>query len=133
MTPKKIMKMVRKWRVEALKSGYIKRNDSKTYKGHFVVYATDKIRFVMPLRYLNNVVFLELLRMSNDEFGLPRNGPITLPCDSMLMNYLNLGFTSLPKMYALDLITNVRLTGTTTFLRWPMAALKGDTPPYSGV
>ncbi|KAL8196562.1 hypothetical protein R6Q57_024857 [Mikania cordata] len=82
------MKMVRKWKVEALKSGYIKRNDSKTYKGHFVVYATDKIRFAMPLRYLNNVVFLELLRMSNDEFGLPRNGPITLPCDSMLMNYL---------------------------------------------
>ncbi|PWA53458.1 reverse transcriptase domain, Reverse transcriptase zinc-binding domain protein [Artemisia annua] len=45
----------------------------------------------------------------------------------------NLGFTSLPKTYALNLITNVRLTGTITFLRWPMAALKGDTPPYSGI
>ncbi|KAI3714190.1 hypothetical protein L1987_72785 [Smallanthus sonchifolius] len=88
MTPKKIMKMMRKWRVEVLKSGYNKRNGLGTYKGHFVVYATDKIRFVMPLHYLNNVVFLELLRISEDEFGLPRDGPITLPCDSTLMNYL---------------------------------------------
>ncbi|KAK9052083.1 hypothetical protein SSX86_028711 [Deinandra increscens subsp. villosa] len=88
MTPKKMMKMVQKWRVEALKSGDKKRNGSETNKGHFVVYATDKIRFVMPLRYLNNVVFLELLRISEDKFGLSGNGPITLPCDSIFMNYL---------------------------------------------
>ncbi|KAF5754682.1 putative small auxin-up RNA [Helianthus annuus] len=88
MTPKKIMKMVQKWRIEALRSGSSKINEARTYKGHFVVYATDKIRFVMPLHYLNNIVFLELLRISEGEFGLPRDGPITLPCDSMLMNYL---------------------------------------------
>lgn len=80
--------MVQKWRVRGLKSGYDKRNNSKIYKGHFVVYAADNIRFVMPLHYLNNIVFLELLRISEDEFGLPRNGPIILPCDSILMKYL---------------------------------------------
>ncbi|PWA53582.1 small auxin-up RNA [Artemisia annua] len=88
MTPKKIVKMVRKWRSEAQKSDANKKNDYVTNKGHFVVYAADQSRFVMPLHYLNSTIFMELLRISEDEFGLPRNGPITLPCDSMLMNYL---------------------------------------------
>ncbi|XP_076942180.1 auxin-responsive protein SAUR62-like [Bidens hawaiensis] len=88
MAPKRIMKTVRKWRIKGLRSDWNKRNDSETYKGHFVVYANDQIRFVMPLHYLNNTVFLELLRISEDEFGLPKNGPITISCDSILMNYL---------------------------------------------
>ncbi|CAH1414345.1 unnamed protein product [Lactuca virosa] len=85
MTPKKMMKMARRWQKEALKSG---SHDLETNKGHFVAYTTDNSRFVMPLHYLENNVFLELLRMSEDEFGLPRNGPITLACDSILMKYL---------------------------------------------
>ncbi|KAK1437842.1 hypothetical protein QVD17_03642 [Tagetes erecta] len=88
MTLKNILKMVQKWKVEALKIGCDKRNDSKIYKGHFVVYAADNIRFVMPLRYLNNIVFLELLRISEDKFGLSGNGPIVLPFDSILVKYL---------------------------------------------
>ena len=88
MTPKKIVQMVRKWRSEAQQSDANKRYDYVTNKGHFVVYAADQSRFVMPLHYLNSNIFLELLRISEDEFGLPRNGPITLPCDSILMNYL---------------------------------------------
>ncbi|GJV22640.1 hypothetical protein Tco_0897645 [Tanacetum coccineum] len=80
--------MVRKWRSEAQKSDSNKGNDYVTNKGHFVVYAADQSRFVMPLHYLNSNIFMELLRISEDEFGLPRNGPITLPCDSILMNYL---------------------------------------------
>ncbi|KAI3698867.1 hypothetical protein L2E82_42746 [Cichorium intybus] len=85
MTPKKMMKMARRWQREAMKSG---TNDLETNKGHFVAYTVDQSRFVLPLHYLENNVFLELLRMSEDEFGLPRNGPITLACDSMLMKYL---------------------------------------------
>ncbi|KAL5791250.1 hypothetical protein ACOSQ2_006138 [Xanthoceras sorbifolium] len=30
----------------------------------------------------------ELLRMSEEEFGIPTNGPITLPCDSTFLKYV---------------------------------------------
>ncbi|KVH96560.1 Auxin responsive SAUR protein [Cynara cardunculus var. scolymus] len=83
LTPKKLVRMARKWRREAAKGGPTVAN-----KGHFVVYTADHNRFVIPLHYLNNNIFRELLKMSEDEFGLPTNGPITLPCDSSLMNYL---------------------------------------------
>lgn len=79
------MKMARRWPKEASQSCC---NEKMTNKGHFVVYTTDKSRFVIPLRYLNTNVFRELLRMSEDEFGLPTDGPITLLCDSSLMGYL---------------------------------------------
>ncbi|XP_010242897.1 PREDICTED: auxin-responsive protein SAUR64-like [Nelumbo nucifera] len=49
-------------------------------KGHFVVYTSDKRRFVIPLAYLSNPIFIELLRISEEEFGLPSDGPITLLC-----------------------------------------------------
>lgn len=84
LTPKKLVKMARKWRREAAKGG----STTIANKGHFVVYTADHNRFVIPLHYLDNIIFRELLKMSEDEFGLPTNGPITLPCDSSLMNYL---------------------------------------------
>lgn len=55
-------------------------------KGHFVVYTTDEKRFVFPLIYLNNNIFLELLKLSEEEFGLSSDGPITLPCDAVFMD-----------------------------------------------
>ncbi|KAK2976267.1 hypothetical protein RJ640_026896 [Escallonia rubra] len=57
-------------------------------KGHFVVYSEDKRRFVIPLVYLNNEVIRQLLKMSEEEFGLPGNGPITLPCDAFFTEYI---------------------------------------------
>ncbi|XP_071700867.1 auxin-responsive protein SAUR64-like [Rutidosis leptorrhynchoides] len=86
MTARKLVKMARKWQKEASKGGCC--NDKMANKGHFVVYTSDKNRFVIPLRYLNTNIFRELLRISEDEFGLPNNGPITLFCDSSLMTYL---------------------------------------------
>ncbi|KAL4568253.1 hypothetical protein LXL04_023861 [Taraxacum kok-saghyz] len=83
LRPKKLLRMARKWRREAAKSAARVAD-----KGHFVVYTVDHSRFVIPLHYLNNNIFRELLKMSEDEFGLPTNRPITLPCDSSLMNYL---------------------------------------------
>lgn len=58
------------------------------HKGHFVVYSADKRRFVVPLTCLNCTIFRELLRMSEEEFGLPGDGPITLPCDAASMEYI---------------------------------------------
>ncbi|XVE95868.1 hypothetical protein REPUB_Repub02eG0171400 [Reevesia pubescens] len=57
-------------------------------KGHFVIYTSDQKRFVIPLAYLGNNIFVELLKMSEEEFGLPSDGPITLPCDSVVMDYI---------------------------------------------
>ncbi|CAH1423457.1 unnamed protein product [Lactuca virosa] len=83
LMPRKLLRMARKWRRQAVKNASMMAD-----KGHFVVYTVDHSRFVIPLHYLNNNIFRELLKMSEDEFGLPTNRPITLACDSSLMNYL---------------------------------------------
>ncbi|KAK6774961.1 hypothetical protein RDI58_025962 [Solanum bulbocastanum] len=57
-------------------------------KGHFVVYTADQVRFVIPLVYLENEIIRQLLNIAEEEFGLPSSGPITLPCDSALMDYI---------------------------------------------
>lgn len=57
-------------------------------KGHFAVYTVDQARFVIPLAYLENEVIRQLLNMSVEVFGLPSDGPITLPCDSAFMDYI---------------------------------------------
>ncbi|KAH7692251.1 Small auxin-up RNA protein [Dioscorea alata] len=57
-------------------------------KGHFNVYTWEGKRFMLPLAYLDNSIFKELLRISEEEFGLPRDGPITLPCDAASMEYV---------------------------------------------
>lgn len=85
--------MAKKWqRIAANKRkriSYPKAESSVANKeGHFVVYTTDNKRFVVPLEYLSQNVFRELLRMSEEEFGLPGNGPITLPCESVFMEYV---------------------------------------------
>ena len=53
-----------------------------------MVYTADQKRFAFPLRYLSNSVFQELLKISEEEFGLSAGGPITLPFDSVFVEYL---------------------------------------------
>ncbi|CAA6663263.1 unnamed protein product [Spirodela intermedia] len=60
-------------------------SSSAPSKGSFVVYSRDRERFVVPLAYLNTFIFRELLQMSEEEFGLPSDGPIVMPCDAALM------------------------------------------------
>ncbi|KAH7692285.1 Small auxin-up RNA protein [Dioscorea alata] len=55
-------------------------------KGHFNVYTSEGKCFMVPLAYLDNSIFKELLRISEEEFGLPCDGPITLPCDAASMS-----------------------------------------------
>ncbi|KAI3736440.1 hypothetical protein L6452_15981 [Arctium lappa] len=56
-------------------------------KGCFVVYTCDEIRFVVPLDYLKNEVFQEVLEMAEQEYGSQRNGPIRLPFEAAFMRY----------------------------------------------
>ncbi|KAH7574865.1 hypothetical protein JRO89_XS02G0014600 [Xanthoceras sorbifolium] len=58
------------------------------HKGHFAVYTSDRKRFLIPLVYLNKNIFRQLLKLSEEEFGLQVDGPITLPCDASLMEYI---------------------------------------------
>uniref|UniRef100_M1B0R9 Auxin-induced SAUR n=2 Tax=Solanum tuberosum TaxID=4113 RepID=M1B0R9_SOLTU len=102
ISTKKLIKMVRKWQKFAAmqrKRISFPRNGSDAdscstssssivEKGHFVVYTADQARFVIPLVYLENEVIRQLFTMSEEEFGLPSGGPITLPCDSAFMDYI---------------------------------------------
>ncbi|KAA3482241.1 Auxin-responsive protein SAUR36 [Gossypium australe] len=86
VSTKILIMMARKWQKLAA-IGRRRITSSLVDKGHFVIYTIDQKRFVIPLAYLRNTIFVELLKMSEEEFGLPSDGPITLPCDSVAMNY----------------------------------------------
>lgn len=73
--PKKLIEMARRW------------HKKSTDRGHFVVYTIDGERFMIPLSYLNSKIFEELLKMSEDEFGLSNDGPIVIPCDASLVKH----------------------------------------------
>ncbi|KAK8582560.1 hypothetical protein V6N13_069334 [Hibiscus sabdariffa] len=57
-------------------------------KGHFVVYSVDQKRFVLPLEYLKNKIVMELFNLAEEEFGLPGDGLLVLPCDANFMEYV---------------------------------------------
>ena len=67
------------------KKNFLVKNSHE--KGHFVVYTSDKRRFMSPLAYLKSDIFVELFKMAEEEFGVVASGPIVLPCDSSFMEY----------------------------------------------
>jgi hypothetical protein len=103
ISAKKLISMARRWRkvanIKRKRITFSRPNGnadadicntsmSVANKGHFVMYTADRRRFVLPLEYLNKEIFKELFRMAEEVFGLPRNGPITLPCDAASMEYV---------------------------------------------
>ncbi|XP_057495757.1 auxin-responsive protein SAUR68-like [Actinidia eriantha] len=93
ISPNKVITMARNWQKIATigkKRSSLPRTRTSPHvanKGHFVVYSADRRRFVIPLVYLQSSIFRELFKMSEEEFGLPRDGPITLPCDAVCIDY----------------------------------------------
>lgn len=50
--------------------------------GQFVVYVGEQLkRFTLPLSYLKNPIFQQLLQKSAEEYGFSRQRSIVLPCD----------------------------------------------------
>ena len=43
---------------------------------------------MIPLVYLSNNICRELFKMSEEEFGLQSDGPITVPSDSVFMQHI---------------------------------------------
>ncbi|KAF6172494.1 hypothetical protein GIB67_007007 [Kingdonia uniflora] len=64
-----------------------KQNKLVVDKGHVALYTADENQVVVPLPYLKHDIFKEFLRVSEEEFGLPKDGPITLPSDMVFMKY----------------------------------------------
>ncbi|KAK3231955.1 hypothetical protein Dsin_003836 [Dipteronia sinensis] len=60
----------------------------KRKKGHFAVYTKEGKRFVVPLHYLNHPIFRVLLEMAQEEFGTTVNGPLQVPCEEEMMDYI---------------------------------------------
>ncbi|TKW34424.1 hypothetical protein SEVIR_2G306400v4 [Setaria viridis] len=102
ISAKRLVQMARKWqRMAALATKRLTSTpatetdgsscsmSSVAGKGHCVVYSADGRRFEVPLAYLGTTVFVELLSMSQEEFGFAGDdGRITLPCDAAVMEYV---------------------------------------------
>jgi Auxin responsive protein len=132
--PKKVIGMAKKWeRIATFRrrtsTDACSYNTPVVNKGHFVVYTVDKKRFEVPLDYLNSRIFLELLRISEEEFGLSNDGPIILPCEASLMKYaMNLIRWKVSKEVEkelLDLIVSKRCQS-----RWAEVNLRQQTNVY---
>ncbi|WCJ18899.1 hypothetical protein M5689_001213 [Euphorbia peplus] len=74
--------------IESVETQAVFGESATAAKGRFVVYSTDQKRFSLPLEYLNNEIIRVLFNMAEEEFGLPRKGPLTLPCDAELLGYV---------------------------------------------
>ncbi|KAL3621323.1 Auxin-responsive protein saur24 [Castilleja foliolosa] len=64
-----------------------KRSTDQVPKGHFAVYVgeNEKKRFVIPVSYLNNPSFQELLFQAEEEYGFDHPmGGLTIPCSEDL-------------------------------------------------
>ncbi|KAI5669048.1 hypothetical protein M9H77_18901 [Catharanthus roseus] len=72
----------------AAKGHVTNESSSLAEKGHVVVYTADQKHYSFPIAYLNNFIFRELLIMAEEEFGLPTDGPISIPCEPVVMDYL---------------------------------------------
>ncbi|XWS67667.1 hypothetical protein CRYUN_Cryun04dG0025600 [Craigia yunnanensis] len=102
ISAKKLIKLARKWqKIAAIRRKRITlprttedpdtnscSTSSVVEKGHFVVYSVDQKRFVLPLEYLKNEIVKELFNLAEEEFGLPGNGLLILPCDATFMEYV---------------------------------------------
>ena len=59
-------------------------NNVDVPKGHFAVYVGEtqkKMRFVIPISYLNHPLFQDLLNQAEEEFGFDHpTGGLTIPC-----------------------------------------------------
>uniref|UniRef100_A0A2C9WFR7 Uncharacterized protein n=1 Tax=Manihot esculenta TaxID=3983 RepID=A0A2C9WFR7_MANES len=58
-------------------------------KGHFAVYVGIEMkRFEVPISYLQNPKFQQLLNNAADEYGYTHQNGIILPCDESTFNDL---------------------------------------------
>uniref|UniRef100_A0A0C9QNE9 TSA: Wollemia nobilis Ref_Wollemi_Transcript_18592_508 transcribed RNA sequence n=1 Tax=Wollemia nobilis TaxID=56998 RepID=A0A0C9QNE9_9CONI len=58
-------------------------------KGHVPVYVgATRSRFIIPVTYLNDLVFRQLLEKAEKEFGFDNGIGLSVPCDETQFEYL---------------------------------------------
>jgi auxin responsive protein len=101
ISTKKLIKLARKWRrIAAASRKRISWTRSVVKEGHFIVYTIDGRRFMIPLACLKSEIFIELLKIAEEEYGVESSGAIRLPCDSNFMEY---ALTMIQRGVAVDL------------------------------
>jgi hypothetical protein len=88
---KRTAQLVKKWQMVAALGRKRFTYASVAVKGHCVMYTSDGRRFEVSLAYLSTLVFSELLRMSQEEFGFMGNEWIMLPPQSWSMTCVSSG------------------------------------------
>ncbi|CAI0438340.1 unnamed protein product [Linum tenue] len=65
-------------------SAKVRQSETRSVpKGHIAVYVgqEERKRFIVPISFLSNPLFLELLQLAEEEFGYnPPRGALTIPC-----------------------------------------------------
>ncbi|XP_021752972.1 auxin-responsive protein SAUR21-like [Chenopodium quinoa] len=72
-------------------------NQQAVPKGHFTIYVgeQEKKRYVVPLSYLSQPAFQELLKSAEEEFGFNHpTGGLSIPCGEEAFNKLTCQFSS---------------------------------------
>ncbi|KAI3443449.1 hypothetical protein Pfo_000114 [Paulownia fortunei] len=90
----RLRQVVQRWKTKSLTRRsvlyYSSSSDSdelacskrRTPSGSLAVYVgPERIRFVIPTRFLNLPVFVALLHQAEEEFGFPTTGGLVLPCE----------------------------------------------------
>ncbi|XP_051150469.1 protein SMALL AUXIN UP-REGULATED RNA 51-like [Andrographis paniculata] len=82
----RLRQVVRRWKAKSLTrhppAAAVGSNRRPTPSGSLAVYVgPDRLRFVIPTRFLNLPVFVALLRQAEEEFGFQSSGGLVLPCD----------------------------------------------------
>ncbi|CAH9069694.1 unnamed protein product [Cuscuta epithymum] len=76
-------KILRATKPSLRRSSSRSNKDSEVPKGHFAVYVgeDEKKRFVLPISYLKDSSFQDLLSQAEEEFGFDHPmGGLTIPC-----------------------------------------------------
>jgi hypothetical protein len=92
---KKLAQVIKKWQKMVAAGAQQTAHTDGCYsttsvadRGHCVMYTVDGSRFEVPLLYLSTMIFSELLRISQEEFGFSSDGKITLPFDASVTEYV---------------------------------------------
>ncbi|KAM1721025.1 hypothetical protein ACFX12_022611 [Malus domestica] len=84
----RLKQLVMRWKLTSLRRrSVLSNNDSdgsnrRIPSGFLAVYVgSERIRFVIPARFVNLPVFVGLLNKAEEEFGFQCNGGLVLPCE----------------------------------------------------
>ncbi|KAK6778686.1 hypothetical protein RDI58_025404 [Solanum bulbocastanum] len=73
-----------KFIMRKFKNNEVVPNDVK--EGHFAVFSVNSEeepkRFILELHWLNNPLFLKLLKQAEDEYGFQQKGVLEVPCSA---------------------------------------------------